>query len=117
MAQSNLDANLINMVENDLRLGLCDMDHYEWYTNIIHYLQHMEPPSHLIQNEKRSTKLQAIRYIIVHKNLWWKKFEGVLLKCVDQEKSIEVLNEMHPRVCGGYYMAKTTAYKLMRARF
>ena len=72
--------------EDDLRLGLCDMDHCEWYTNVIHYLQHMEAPSHLTKNEKRNTKLQTIIYIIVEKNLWWRNFQGVLLKCVDQEK-------------------------------
>lgn len=93
------------------------MDHYEWYTNVIHYLQHMEAPSHLAENEKRCTKLQSIRYIIVKNKLWWRNFEGVLLKCVDQEKSKEVLNEMHSRVCGGHYMAKTTTQKVMRARF
>ena len=65
MDQSNLDANQINLVTDDLKLGLCDMDHCEWYTNVVHYLQHMEAPPHLIENEKRSTKLQAIRYIIV----------------------------------------------------
>ena len=86
MSHSNLDANQINIVANDLRLGLCDFDHCEWYNNIIHYLQHMETPSYLDENEKRSTKLQAIRYIIVKNDLWCRNFEGVLLKCVDQEK-------------------------------
>ena len=85
MAQSNLDVNQVNAVANDLRSYLCDMDHCEWYTNVIYYLQHMEAPSHLTKNEKRSTKLQAIKYIIVENNLWWRNFEGVLLKCVDQE--------------------------------
>ena len=93
------------------------MDHCEWYANVIHYLQHMEAPSHLTENEKRSAKLQAIRYIIVKGNLWWRNFEGILLKCVDQEQTKEVLSEMHVGVCGGHYMAKTTAPKVMRARF
>ena len=35
----------------------------------------------------------------------------------NQEKEKEVLNEMHAGVCGGHYMAKTTAHKVMRARF
>lgn len=77
----------------------------------------MEAPSHLTENEKRSTKLQAIRYIIVQNKLWWRNFEGVLPKCVDQEKSKEVLSEMHSGICGGHYMAKTTAHKVMRAIF
>ena len=113
MAKSNLDANKINVVVDDLRPDLCDMDHCDWYTNVIYYLQHMEAPPHLPENEKRSTKLQAIRYIIVRGSLWWRNFEGILLKCIDQEKAKEILNEMHVGVCGGHYMAKTTTHKVM----
>ena len=53
----------------------------------------------------------------VRNSLWWRKFEEVLLKCVDQEKSKEILKEMHDGVYGGHYMAKTSAHKLTRARF
>ena len=105
------------MVTDDLRSDSCDMSHYEWYTNVIHYLQHIEAPSHLTKNKKRSKKLQAINYIIVKGNLWWRNFEGILLKCVDQERAQEILNEMHTRVCGGDYMAKTTTHKVMRDGF
>ena len=77
----------------------------------------MEAPSHLTKNEKRSTKLQAIRYIIVKNNLWWRNFEGVLLKYFDQKKSKEILIEMHFGVCGGHYMANTTTQKVMRTGF
>ena len=69
----------------------------------------MKAPSHLTENEKRNTKLQAIKYIIIKGNLWWRNFKGILLKCVDQEKAKEVLSEMHVGVCGGHYMSKTTA--------
>ena len=79
------------MVTDDLGSGSCDMSHCEWYANIIHYLQHIEVLSHLTENEKRSTKLQAIRYIIVKGSLWCRNFEEILLKCVDQEKAQEIL--------------------------
>ena len=105
------------MVTDDLRSNSCDMNHCEWYTSVFHYLQHIDAPSHLTKNEKRSTKLQAIKYIIVKGSLWWRNFEGILLKCVDQERAQEILNEMHTGVCGGHYMAKTTTHKVMRARF
>lgn len=64
----------------------------------------MEAPSHLIDNERRTKKLHAIRYIIVNRSLWWRNF-GVLLKCIDQEESEKVLNDMQSRVCWGHYMA------------
>ena len=117
MAQSNLDANQINMGTYDLRSDSCDMSHCEWYTEVIYYLKHMEAAPHLTENEKRSMKLQAIRYIIVKHSLWWRNFEGIVLKCVDQEKTQEIFNEMHIGVCGGHYMTKTTAHKVMRVGF
>lgn len=40
--------------------------------------------------------------------------KGVLLKCVDEEHSITILNEMNGGVCGGHYMAKTIAHKVIR---
>lgn len=39
------------------------------------------------------------------------------MKCIDQEKAKEVLNEMCAGVCGGHYMAKTTVHKVMRSSF
>lgn len=77
----------------------------------------MEAPPHLKDNEMRSTKLHVIRYIIVNNNLWWRNFEGIVLKSIDQEKSKENLNDTHSRVCGGHYMVKTTSHKITRPRF
>lgn len=117
MAQSNLDANQINMQDQEFTFETCDMDQCDWYKDVIHYLQHMQAPSHLTDNEKRTIKLHSVRYIVVNGTLWWRNFEGILLKCVDQRKSEEILNEMHSGVCGGHYMAKTTAHKVMRLGF
>lgn len=41
----------------------------------------------------------------------------MLLKCVDFEKSKALLEEMHQGVCGGHYMEKTTAHKILRLGF
>jgi len=43
--------------------------------------------------------------------------EGILLKCVDKDHSVIILNEIHSGVCGGHYMAKTTTHKIIRAGF
>ena len=77
----------------------------------------MQSPPHLIENEKRTIKLHSVRYVIVNGILWWRNFEGILLKCMNQQDSKRILREMHLGVCGGHYMAKTTAHKVMRAGF
>ena len=43
--------------------------------------------------------------------------EGVLLKCVDEEHLVTILNEMHNGVCGGHFMDKTTVHKVIKASF
>lgn len=43
--------------------------------------------------------------------------EGVLLKCVDKIESKRILRDMHKGVCGGHYMAKTIAHKVLRPSF
>ena len=48
--------------------------------------------------------------------LWW-SVEGVLLKFVCEEHSLTILNELHCGICGGHYMAKTIARKVIRKGF
>ena len=40
-----------------------------------------------------------------------------LIKCVDKDQSIKILTKMHSGVCGGHYMPKTTARKVLRSCF
>ena len=66
---------------------------------------------------KKIVKLHAIRYILISASIWWRNFEGVLLKCIYHEESIKILSEMNLGVCGGHYMAKTTTHMVMRDVF
>ena len=59
-------------------------------------------------------KLHALRFVIISGELWWRNLDGVLLKCVDKEQSVNILPEMHSGVCGGNYMPKTIAHKVLR---
>ena len=75
----------------------------------------MRSPPRLTDNQKRALKLQAIRYVIVQGQLWWRDMQGVLLKCIDQAESRKILRDMHEGVCGGHYMAKKTTHKILRS--
>ena len=93
------------------------MDDFEWYKNVKYYLKNMEAPFHLTNDERRSMKLQAIRYIIVKGSLWWRKFEGILLKCIYLKELERVVTKMHSRVCGGHYIEKSIIHKVMKVGF
>ena len=72
---------------------------------------------HMIDNEKRTIKLHALRYVIINGELWWTSIDGVLLKCVDKEQAIKILTKMHSGECGGHYMPKIIAHKVLRVGF
>lgn len=114
MAQSNLDANQINQ---DVIDYTCDMDECIWYQDIIYYLRNMKCPIEMDDNKKRTLKLQAIKYGIVKCKLYRKNLDCILLKCVDENQADNLLKEMHEGLCGGHYMGKTSAQKILRIGF
>jgi hypothetical protein len=45
-------------------------------------------------------KLNVVKYYILNQNLYWKDPIGILLKCVDEDESKQVITDMHKGVCG-----------------
>ena len=41
-----------------------------WYTNIVYYLQHSKCRDDLNENQKRTTKLQAAKYVLIQGDLY-----------------------------------------------
>jgi hypothetical protein len=71
----------------------------------------------LTENEKRTLKLQVGKYFIIQDELWWRNLDGMLLKCVDHARYLELLIEFHGGVCGGNYMENTISHKILREGF
>lgn len=114
MAQSNLDASQVNQSKIDYT---CDMDDCAWYQDIIYYLRNMRCPDNMDKSKGRTLKLQAIKYVIVKCQLYRLNLDCILLKCVDESQAEKLLKDMHGGICGGHYMGKTTAHKILRAGF
>lgn len=49
--------------------------------------------------------------------LYWRDRASVLLRCLDEEQVTIIIEEMHSGVCGGHYIAKKTAHKILRSRY
>ena len=79
------------------------------------FLQHLECPLELEISKTRSLKLKAVKYCILNQNLYWKDPIGILLKCVDEDESKQVIINMHKGVCGGHQHWKATTLKILRA--
>jgi hypothetical protein len=89
----------------------------EWYSCIIHFLQKLEVSLELSMTQARALKLREIKFFINNNLLYWKDPTGLLLRCLDKEESTEVMHHFHSSICGGHHYWKTTAHKILRARY
>ena len=88
-----------------------------WYKDIIHYLCFLSCPSSINRAKYIALKLKAQPYVIIEAKVYWKDHAGVLLLCLTEEETIEVINEYHECLCGGHYSWKVTAHKILKSGF
>eukprot|EP00253_Pinus_taeda_P027110 PITA_27110 len=122
VAESNLHALDINLVaalfDNQEEVDLIQVSEIflspPRYSDIIYVLQHLNPPPGMSKAKSRSLKLKASKYCIMDNALYWKDPGGVLLNCLIEDESKEVINDFHKGDCGGHLYWKTTANKILR---
>lgn len=59
-------------------------------------------------------KLKASKYFIMDNTLYWKDHGGVLLNCLTEDESKEVINDFHKGDCGGHFYWRTMTNKVLR---
>lgn len=75
---------------------------FDYYKDIVYFLQNMNYPPEMEKYERRAFKLKAIKYCIMENNLYWKDPTEILLKCVDEEEAQRIMIEMHAGACEGH---------------
>jgi hypothetical protein len=68
----------------------------------------------LEKSKTRSLKLKVVKYCILNQNLYWKDPASILLKCLDEDESKQVVNDMHKGFCGGNQHWKSIGLKVLR---
>ena len=66
------------------------------------------------KSKRRAFKLRVVKYFILEDHIYWKDPIGVLLICVDEAKSHEIMTEIHAGVCGGNLYWRDTENKILR---
>ena len=61
--------------------------------------------------------LISIKFCIINNLLYWKDPSSILLRCLDKEESVQVMDQFHSSICGGHHYWKTTAHKILRAGY
>eukprot|EP00253_Pinus_taeda_P011960 PITA_11960 len=76
-------------------LASCD-----WYSAIIKFLLKLEIPLGSSTSQARTITLRSAKYCINENLLYWRDPSGVVLRCLDKEQSIEVMQQFHSSMCG-----------------
>lgn len=89
----------------------------DWYKDIIHYLCFFSFPPSINRTKYIAPELKAQPYVIIDAKLYWKDPAGILLLCLTEGESMEVIKEYHEILCGGHYSWKVTAHKILKLGF
>jgi hypothetical protein len=68
---------------------------HPWYKYLIHYLQFQRCPDHLNPHQQRRLHLEASKYLILGDSLFRRFVDGLLLRCIDDNATQKILNEIH----------------------
>ena len=68
----------------------------DWRRVIVDYLR---DPSKKVD---RKIRFQAIKYVWLEEELYYRMIDGVLLKCVDKEEAKVLMGEIQEGVCGSH---------------
>lgn len=63
----------------------------DWYSVIANFLLKLEIPPGLTRSHAKTVKLRAAKYCIHEDLLYWRDASGMLLRCLDKEQSMEVM--------------------------
>eukprot|EP00253_Pinus_taeda_P016956 PITA_16956 len=88
-----------------------------WYSDIIYVLKNLSPPPDMTRNKARTLKLKDAKFCILNSALYWKDLGGVLLNCLVEKEAKQVMEDCHQGDCGGHLFWKSTANKILRARW
>jgi hypothetical protein len=113
LTESNQEAIQLGESEQ-INVVVSELEHDEWYSDIIYYLKNLSCPDHLVDYKIRALRLKAMKYCLTKDGLGWKYLDGVLLRCVNQEEAEKLLKELHSGFCGGHFAACTTSHKILR---
>ncbi|XP_011083351.1 uncharacterized protein LOC105165894 [Sesamum indicum] len=83
-----------------------------WKDEIARYLREGSLPDDPIQAKR--IKFKAVYFTLVSDQLYKRTVDGPLLKCLDDEKSKNVMKEIHEGSCENHSSARLLAQKVIR---
>lgn len=86
----------LQMVDPEMvSVVLEDLQHSQWYGDIIYYLQNLSCEDHITRSKRRALRLNGSTYCLMKEGLGWRNLDGLTLGCVDPLEAQTLMNEMH----------------------
>ena len=95
ISSSRLQTEVAVEEKHDRQQVAQNLSSCEWYSGIIHFLQNLEVPYDLSMTQARALKLRSIKFCIINNLMYWKDPSGILLRCLDEEESVQVMHQFH----------------------
>jgi hypothetical protein len=97
LTESNQEA--IQMGESEqINVVVSELEHDEWYYDIVYYLNNLSCPDHLVEYKRRALRLKAMKYCLTEDGLGWRNLMG---------SSLDVLTRKKQRNCWRNYTLDT----------
>eukprot|EP00253_Pinus_taeda_P011048 PITA_11048 len=121
MAETNFQALDINQLDDEEELATPQISdtftQSPWYSDICFVLLNLCAPTGLSRTRKRFLRMKSSNFCVLDGALFWKNYEGILLKCLTEDETNSVMREFHAGDCGGHLYWKSMADKILRAGY
>jgi hypothetical protein len=74
----------------------------KWYRDIMFYLRFGQFLVTMSSKKRRTLKMKANQYVLIVGILFRRNFDGILLRCVDENQAQGLIKEFHEVICGGH---------------
>jgi hypothetical protein len=61
--------------------------------------------------------VNANKYVLIAHILFRRNFDGILLRCVNENQALTLIKEFYEGICGGHFSPTATTQKIIRAGF
>ena len=80
----------------------------DWRKQIVDYLK---DPSKKVD---RKIRFQAIKYVLLEEELYYRTIDGVLLNCIDRKEAKVLMGEIHEGICGSHQSTSKMKWVIRR---
>nr|KYP35457.1 Gypsy retrotransposon integrase-like protein 1 [Cajanus cajan] len=94
-----------------------EADSHPWYFDIQQYIEGGKYPVKASDNDKKRIRRRAIKFSSHRGVLYKKRFNSILLRCVDHKEAQSLMKEIHEGTFGTHMTGHTMVRKILRAGY